>query len=112
MSPALEVLARASGLGVMLSANGSRLRWKCHEAPPADLLADLARHKADLLPLLEGRVCVRCGASIPWRVDGLAMASGVSWHRQCWTEHRAEVAVDLRHASDEAEVTLRTEGEP
>ena len=51
MSPALEVLARASGLGVMLAAHVTRLRWRCHETPPADLLADLAQHKVSYVEL-------------------------------------------------------------
>jgi hypothetical protein len=49
-----ELLARCRALGVELGIDpgGAALVWEADAEPPTDLLADLARHKADLLDLL------------------------------------------------------------
>lgn len=48
---AAPALARARAAGLTLTAEDGRLRWRGPQ-PPADLLAELRQHKADLLRLL------------------------------------------------------------
>ncbi|HEV3258703.1 MAG TPA: hypothetical protein VG013_17660 [Gemmataceae bacterium] len=48
-----DLLARCRALGIDLSAGpGGALAWESDGDPPADALADLAGHKAELLALL------------------------------------------------------------
>jgi hypothetical protein len=49
-----DLMARCRARGVELSVGpgGATLVWEAGAPPPADLLADLARHKADVLGLL------------------------------------------------------------
>jgi sugar phosphate isomerase/epimerase len=52
MTPA-ELLARCRALGIDLAAGpGGTLLWEADDEPPADLLADLAARKTELLALL------------------------------------------------------------
>jgi hypothetical protein len=53
MTAAAELLARCRALGITLAAGpGGALSWEADTDPPAELLADLSRHKAGLLALL------------------------------------------------------------
>ena len=62
---AVEVLHEARRLGIKLTPNGDRLRYR---GPPGvitrDLLTELKRHKPDLIALLsssrETHACTRC----------------------------------------------------
>jgi hypothetical protein len=50
---AAELHSRCRALGIALAAGPKgALAWEADAEPPADLLADLARHKAELLGLL------------------------------------------------------------
>jgi hypothetical protein len=53
MTDASDLLARCRALGIALAPGpDGTLAWEAGADPPADLLADLARHKADVLALL------------------------------------------------------------
>ncbi|HKI35423.1 MAG TPA: hypothetical protein VKA46_26425 [Gemmataceae bacterium] len=65
---AVELLARCRALGIELGAGsgGASLLWEADAEPPADLLADLAANKADVLALIRGACgnCDRCGHAL------------------------------------------------
>ena len=50
---ACMVLAHASALGIVLTANGEKICYKAPHGLPADLRAELTTHKAELLALLD-----------------------------------------------------------
>jgi hypothetical protein len=57
MTAAIELLTCCRSLGIDLAPGpGGTLAWEADTAPPADLLADLRRHKADVLALLTPQV--------------------------------------------------------
>jgi hypothetical protein len=68
MTAGVELLARCRAAGVALGvgSGGASLRWEAVADPPADLLADLAAHKADILALIRGRFgnCDQCGRAL------------------------------------------------
>jgi hypothetical protein len=59
---AAAVLARARGSGLVLFVHGDRLRWRGLQ-PPAELLHDLARHKAEVLALLTSEAALNAPAA-------------------------------------------------
>jgi hypothetical protein len=64
IAAALALLARCRALGIDLMAGpGGALLWEADADPPADLLADLAAHKAELLDLLLPR-CPACAGPV------------------------------------------------
>jgi hypothetical protein len=66
-----ELLTRAEVLGVSVQADGSELVLRYQGGLPADLVAELRAHKAEVLALLVGKVndcpvaCRGCAALIP-----------------------------------------------
>jgi hypothetical protein len=54
MNVALDMLRRADALGLQIEVQGGdRLRWKAkRQPPPADLLAELRQHKAEIIAIL------------------------------------------------------------
>ena len=52
MSAAVAVLRAARAAGVDVTADGDALEWTAEHEPPAEVLALLAEHKAELLALL------------------------------------------------------------
>jgi hypothetical protein len=86
MSTAAELVARCGALGIELgvSCGGAALVWEWEDDPPADLLADLTRHKAAVLALVRGPHgnCDRCGRPLDEK-------------RRCWHCHD-RVCVDCR----------------
>src|SRR4051794_214988 len=63
---AATLLARAREVGLTLTAHGDRLRWRGPK-PRAELLHDLAEHKAALLALLTAEDVTCVAASIEHR---------------------------------------------
>ena len=88
-------------------------------SPPPDLLARLRERKAELVALLTGRACRRCGGLIEDRGPRawVPFADGTAAHDDCegrwYAEDRLRRSAALfspEALADEAEVTLR--GEP
>jgi hypothetical protein len=52
---AAELLDRATAAGVEIFLAGERVRVRAPVQPPADLLAELRRHKAELVALLDSK---------------------------------------------------------
>jgi hypothetical protein len=74
MSAAAELLGRCRALGVELGVGASgSLLWEAAADPPGDLLADLSRHKAEVLAMVRGPFgdCRQCGRAFDSR-------------RRCW----------------------------
>jgi hypothetical protein len=75
MTSAAELVARCRALGVELRVRGggASLLWEAETEPSAQLLADLAANKADVLALLRGPFgnCEQCGRVLDDR-------------RRCW----------------------------
>jgi hypothetical protein len=68
MTTAADLLARCRALGIELGvvSGGAELLWEAVDNPPADLLAELATHKAAVLALLRGPFgnCDNCGRAL------------------------------------------------
>jgi len=79
-SAAAELLARCRELGIELGIGAGEAallwEWKSDADPPADLLADLAAHKADVLALVRSPNghCPLCGFALDAK-------------RRCWRCH-------------------------
>jgi hypothetical protein len=79
MSPAVDTLHRAKRDGVRVTLDGENIAFDAPFPPPAELLDDLARHKAAILDLLRNPVCQQCGEG-----DGMqALVDGVWLHQEC-----------------------------
>jgi hypothetical protein len=68
MTTAAELVARCRALGIELGVicGGATLVWESRSDPPTDLIADLSRHKAEVLALvrsLHGN-CDECGRAL------------------------------------------------
>jgi hypothetical protein len=68
MTAAAELVSRGRSAGVELfvGPGGGSLVWEAASDPPADLLAELARHKLDVIALLRGSHgnCNECGRAL------------------------------------------------
>jgi hypothetical protein len=73
VSAAGAALARAEAVGLRLRLEGGgRVRWRCRGEPPAGLLAELRRHRDEVVRLLAERQAERrtCGAAgVPYAPD-------------------------------------------
>jgi hypothetical protein len=107
-----RLLREAQDAGVTLAAEGGQVRVSAAEAPSPELLARLRVHKAELLGLLTGDVCRRCGRRMGWPDPrGVVYADGTVEHHACRLRAAAERALPSPDAvADEAEVMLH--GEP
>jgi hypothetical protein len=99
MTAAAELVARCCSLGIELGVNrgGASLRWEADADPPPDLLAELARHKLDVLALLRGPhgSCDECGRALDskrccWRCCNRLCVdcgrwTGSAFIQRCWT---------------------------
>jgi hypothetical protein len=67
---AADLLTRCRILGITLAAGpDGTLTWEARAAPPAKLLADLVRHKLDVLHILAGDA---------WMADAIAENLGLA----------------------------------
>ena len=99
MTAAGELLARCRAVGVELGvgSGGASLLWEADANPPAELLADLAANKADVLALIRGPFgnCDQCGRPLDgkrccWRCcdrlcSACGRATGSAFIELCWT---------------------------
>ena len=65
---AQDLLTRVEDLGIVLCAEGDRIRFRPKDAVPAGLLEELLGHKAELLELLRVRASSVAGA-VPGKVE-------------------------------------------
>ena len=121
MSGAAAALALAQEAGVRLRVDQGRLKLVGRpEAVPAEVLATLREHKAELLELLTGCRCRYCGRRLDWREPGVAIAfaDGSGGCLRCYEE--AEIArllaagrrvvKDAVAVSDDGEILTREDG--
>jgi len=88
-SVVIELLKRAAGFGMTLTAVGSWLDWQALAAPPAAFLEELQVHKVELLALLRGERCRYCSGAIDWRCpSSVGFADQTGAHLGCY--ERAE----------------------
>ena len=74
----------AAKLGVRLSVRGGFIEWEAEREPPADFLAAVAAVKPELIQILRGDRCRRCGEPLPWpRPVGMVFADGTSECMAC-----------------------------
>jgi hypothetical protein len=118
---AAAALALAQEAGVQLRVDEGRLKVVGRpEAVPADVLATLREHKAEVLELLTGHRCRYCGRRVTWtEPGGVTFADGSAAHVLCYDQ--AEIArllaagcratKDAVLTSDDGEIVTR-EGEP
>ncbi len=75
MSGAVAALALAQEAGVRLRVDEGKLKVIGRpETVPAEVLATLRLHKAEVLELLTGRRCWHCSRVLDWREPGVAIA--------------------------------------
>jgi hypothetical protein len=97
--------ARRSGVGLRL-AGGWKLKVARSLTP--DLLDRLRRHKPELIEVLRGDRCRRCGEPLAWPGPvGVVHADGSAGHHECRVWAAAQRAVESPDAL--AEVMLRDE---
>jgi hypothetical protein len=105
-----KLLSEARRSGVRLRLAEDR-KIKVTGNPDPDLLDRLRRLKPELIEILRGDRCRRCGASMAWPAPvGVVHADGSAEHHACRYWAAAERAVLSPDAlADEAEVMLRRE---
>jgi hypothetical protein len=89
VSGAVAALALAQEAGVRLRVDKGRLKIAGRpEAVPAELLATLREHKAEVLELLTGHRCRYCAKRLDWREPGVAIAfaDGAGGCVRCYEE--------------------------
>jgi hypothetical protein len=108
MTAPAALLREAQDAGVTLAAEGGQVRVSAAEAPSPELLARLRAHKAELLGLLTGDVCRRCGRRMGWPDPrGVVYADGTAEHHECRIWPAAERTARSPDAlADDAEVVL------
>ena len=92
MSGAVAALALAQEAGVRLRVDEGRLKVVGRpETVPAEVLATLREHKAEVLELLTGHRCRYCGRRVTWREPGgVPFVDGTAAHVLCYDQ--AEIA--------------------
>jgi hypothetical protein len=92
VSGAAAALALAQEAGVRLRVDAGRLKVVGQpEAVPAEVLATLREHKAEVLELLTGHCCRYCGRRVTWREPGgVPFVDGTAAHVLCYNQ--AEIA--------------------
>jgi hypothetical protein len=92
VSGAAAALALAQEAGVRLRVDAGRLKVVGQpEAVPAEVLATLREHKAEVLELLTGHRCRYCGRRVTWREPGaVPFADNTAAHVLCYDQ--AEIA--------------------
>jgi hypothetical protein len=122
VSGAVAALALAQEAGVRLRVDEGRLKVVGRpETVPAELLATLREHKAEVLELLTGHRCRYCGKRLDWREPGaaIAFADGSGGCVRCYEaaeitrllEAGRRVVKDAVAVSDDGEILTR-EDEP
>jgi hypothetical protein len=83
---AAQALAAATRAGVRLRLHGAGVKVAGRpEAVPPDILAELRRHRTQLVELLRGQRCRYCGGAIAWQKEGgVAFADGQGAHVDCY----------------------------
>jgi hypothetical protein len=109
MSTAFVTLVAAREAGLSLAAENGALR--CRPAPSPELLERLRASKNELLQVLTGAHCRRCGERMAWlQPVGVVYADGTAEHHECRIWAAARRAVESPDAlADPAEVMLRGE---
>jgi hypothetical protein len=106
------ILDAAKGAGIAVAVAGSELWLRGERQPAPELLDRIRAHKAELLEILRGDRCRRCGERMDWPDPvGVVYADGEAEHHACRIWAAAERAILSPGAlEDEAELTAR--GEP
>jgi TubC N-terminal docking domain len=115
MTAPVALLREARDAGVALAAEGGRVRLSADDPPSPELLARLCAHKAELLGLLTGTHCRRCGTHLDYRHDWStrAFADGTGSCGPCYyLEAAARAVLSPAALADEAELTVRGEELP
>src|SRR4051794_34849778 len=71
---ARPLLAEAAASDLQLWYEGGAVRWRGYSS--AELLARLRSHKAEIIELLRGDVCRRCGGHLAWPRLGVGVVFG------------------------------------
>jgi hypothetical protein len=113
VSGAVAALALAQEAGVRLRVDEGRLKVVGRpETVPAELLATLREHKAEVLELLTGHRCRCCGEPIDWRrPGGVAFADGLSAHVDCYDEAEIARLLEAGRRAVEGAVLTNDDGE-
>lgn len=108
---ALLAEADAGGFRPVLAAGG---RLRVPASAPPDLLARLREPKPELIAILSGGVCRRCGEPMGWPAPvGVVFGDGTALHHACRAaDDLARVRSALAPVRDEVELTIRGESLP
>jgi tubulysin polyketide synthase-like protein len=121
VSGAVAALALAQEAGVRLRVDEDKLKVIGRpETVPAEALATLRQHKAEVLELLTGHRCRYCGRRVTWNEpSGVPFADGTAAHVSCYDQAEIarllkagrRVAKDAVAVSNDGEILTR-EDEP
>jgi hypothetical protein len=111
---AAALLREASLSGVEVAVVLGRVRLRATSGPPADLLARLRSSRVEIVEILDGNRCRRCGERMGWPGPaGVVRANGTAEHHGCRSWAAAERAVGSPAAlADPAEIFVRGEPTP
>jgi hypothetical protein len=114
VSGAVAVLALAQEAGVRLRVDERRLKVVGRpETVPAEVLATLREHKAEVVELLTGHRCRYCGRRLDWREPGVAIAfaDGTGGCLRCYEAAEIARLLEAGRRAVEGAVAINDDGE-
>jgi hypothetical protein len=113
VSGAAAALALAQEAGVRLRVDEGKLKLVGRpEAVPAEVLATLREHKAEVLELLTGCRCRYCGRRVVWtEPGGITFADGTAAHVLCYDQAEIARLLEAGRRAVEGAVAINDDGE-
>jgi hypothetical protein len=114
VSGAAAALALARAAGVRLRVDEGRLKLAGRPAAvPAEVLATLREHKAEVVELLTGHRCRYCGRRLDWREPGVAIAfaDGTGGCLRCYEAAEIARLLEAGRRAVEGAVAINDDGE-
>jgi hypothetical protein len=114
VSGAAAALALTQEAGVQLRVDAGRLKVVGRpETVPAEVLATLREHKAEVVELLTGHRCRYCGRRLDWREPGVAIAfaDGTGGCLRCYEAAEIARLLEAGRRAVEGAVAINDDGE-
>src|SRR5215213_4605541 len=81
----------AEAAGVTLTLSGSEVHLEAATAPPPELLAQLRAARVEVVEILRGDRCRRCGERMGWPAPvGVVEGTGTALHHGCYEAAEVE----------------------
>ena len=119
ISAAAAVFRESVERGIHLSVAGGYIEWEATCAPTLALVQRLRDHKPELIQILRGERCRRCGERLSWPGPaGVVFADGTAECMPCADREVGRIVTAAARAveapaalADEAETMLHPEGQ-